>query len=198
MKIGDKVKHQSGSFNFTGNLLGNFVTSDGRRIWAVEQEGTRYCTLFDEYALNPISVKLEVQRGDDIEWFNGLSPEAAMNAQPVYIPPPKPTFPVKLFVPVKPLPAQAQKVTLFKNEVKLNYLTKKPFQSLLTEALQAELEFHFFKETSGDLDNLVKPVLDLLKGSIIYDDKQIKELSARFVCPSPREGFSITLHEAKR
>lgn len=187
MKIGDKVKHQSGNFSFVGTVLGTVTSKRGENLCVVEQKDTDYVQLFGEHSLTVFETKLTVES----DFFDSI---------PIPPPPPPiPAFPVLIFVPVKPLPHQAAKAQRFKTEVRQNYLLPKPFVSLITGSVKAELEFHFEGECTGDLDNLVKPVLDLLKGSVIYDDKQVKEISAKFVCPSSKTGFGIRLtsHETQ-
>lgn len=199
MNIGDKVKHQSGSFDFKGTLLACGVTSSGRRVWMVEQEGTCITMLFEEYSLNLISCgvrKLVVKRirddepeekpQTDLEWFDSIKPQPTQST---------PELPHSVWVPIKARPG---KRSGFRSEVRLYYLTAKPYSSLITCDLTAEVEFHFHSESSGDLDNLLKPTLDLLKGSVIYDDQQIKQIVAKVVPRSSREGFLVTLHEAKK
>ncbi len=140
-------------------------------------------------SLEVIGTKLEVRSDgaavDPDKWFDEIVPPP---------PPPKPELPIELFVPVKALPYNASKVNQFRSEVRLNYLPLKPYASLITDSVKAEVEFHFVANTVGDIDNLLKPTLDLLKGSVLYDDNQIKELGrVHFVCPSPRAGFRIRL-----
>lgn len=187
MNIGDKVKHISGAFDFSGTLMGK-VRVSGRELLVVEQDNTRYVQMFHESSLKLIAVSLAVKRETATlgeEWFDEIVPPP---------PPPKPDFPVMIFVPVKAQPKNGNGGSKhFSNEVRLNYLPLKPLQSLITESVRAEIEFHFTGVSIGDIDNLLKPTLDLLKGSVIYDDSQVKDLSARFVPNSTRTGFKVKL-----
>lgn len=185
MKIGDRVKHQSGAFDFTGTLLGCVVTRNGARNWVVEQEGTNYVQLFGEWSLNLLETKLTVNAVPGmVEYFDALPP-------PPPPPPPPPEFPIKLWVPIKAVPGQSPQRNRFNAEVR-TFLPLKPLASLVVEDVKCEIVFHFPRSETGDIDNLTKSVLDSLKGSVIYDDKQVKELHAKYAANS-RTGFDVIL-----
>jgi len=81
----------------------------------------------------------------------------------------------------------------FHHEVKLNYLPEKPMQELPGGEFHLEVEFHFLNQTTGDIDNLLKPTLDVLKGSLIRDDRQIKSIQAVLKEYSNKQGVQIRL-----
>lgn len=199
MKIGDKVRHQSSNFDFIGTLLICFVSSRGVRHWVVEQEITGYTQLFGEYSLSLIETKLEVNAlsiDPMVEWFNSLPADIASTipaqfAIPKPTPLPPPAYPVKMFVPIKVVPGQAAGRGKFNQDV-LSYLPKRPLSFLITESIKCEIIFHFPKSEIGDIDNLTKTVLDALKGSVIYDDKQVKELHAKYL-PNTKTGFDVVI-----
>jgi len=82
---------------------------------------------------------------------------------------------------------------VFHHEVKLNYLPDKPMQELPGGEFHLEVEFHFLNQTTGDIDNLLKPTLDVLKGSLIRDDRQIKSIQAVLKEYSNKQGVQIRL-----
>lgn len=45
-----------------------------------------------------------------------------------------------------------------------------------------------------DVDNLLKGAFDVIKGSLIRDDRQIKEVHARVIDNAINPGFYVTLH----
>lgn len=72
--------------------------------------------------------------------------------------------------------------------------------NLPTGNMVAVLSFHLPPRIQGeafmqsaDIDNLLKQSLDVVKGSLIRDDVQIKELHARIVESSDKVGFYVTL-----
>lgn len=83
--------------------------------------------------------------------------------------------------------------TRFKHEVKLNYLPEKSFKELLHGDVHADVEFHFINYSTGDIDNLLKSTFDVLKGSVIHDDNQIKSVQATVKEKSSRQGIKIRL-----
>ncbi len=184
MKIGDKVRKITG-YRFFGTVVAIGTKSDGKEFAVVEiepntnAEGLLYIHILSSLEVIP----------DGTPTVTGVMSDVL---EPVP-PPPKPDFPVSMFIPLKALPANASKVNQFKSQVRLNFLPYKPHQSLITESVTAEVEFHFTGTPVGDLDNLLKPVLDLLKGSVLWDDAQIKGLSAKFVTPSEQMGFRVRL-----
>ena len=187
MEMGDKVRHNSGSFAFSGTVIGIVRASSGRRVVAVEQDVTNYVQLFGQENLTVTGHSLSVNH-EQVDPFFG---------EPIVIvpppPPPKPSFPVDIFIPVTPVPRQAARYAGFKGNVRMNYLPAKPPQSLITEKVKAEIEFHFSATPIGDLDNLTKPVLDLLCGSIIHDDNQVMELAVKYMPHSKQSGFRVRL-----
>lgn len=206
MNIGDKVKHQSGNFDYTGHVIGFVTSSAGFRSVVIEQEGTKYMQLFAEHSLNvleeakpltrklvvkhlsPTEAEIEAIPQTPIEWFDAIGPSAHERALQH-----RPTLPLKLWVPVKPKSHQAAAIGAFKSEVRLNYLPTRNTSQLITENIKVDMEFHFNGLAIGDLDNLVKPTIDLLKGAVIYDDAQVKELTARLVPHIPKLGFQVVL-----
>lgn len=50
----------------------------------------------------------------------------------------------------------------------------------IDKPVRLDITFHYFSESHPDLDNLLKPLIDCLKGKIIVDDRQIIELNTRF------------------
>lgn len=81
----------------------------------------------------------------------------------------------------------------FHHEVKLNYLPDKPMSELPVGEFYLEVEFHFLNQTTGDIDNLLKPTLDVLKGTLIRDDRQIKSIKAELKEYSSKQGVHIRL-----
>ena len=45
--------------------------------------------------------------------------------------------------------------------------------------IKVDLEFHFTDRRIHDLDNLFKPIIDILKNIVFEDDKEIYEINAR-------------------
>lgn len=202
MNVGDKVKHQSGNFNFTGKVIALATGSNGQRSVVVQQEDTGYMQLFGEHSLNvleearPLVRKLVVKHFTDEpeyhtneDWYQDLPATNAHQRSLMA----RPQLPLKLWVPVKPKSHQAAAIGAFKAEVRLNYLPTRPVTYLITDNIKVDMEFHFNGLAIGDLDNLVKPTIDLLKGAVIYDDAQVKELTARLVPHSPKLGFQVVL-----
>lgn len=181
MIVGDRVKHQSGDFEFEGSLMGTVVTSKGRRIAIVEQYGTGFVQLFGETSLTVLEKKLPV--------MGELYPDEV----PKYVPPPRPTMPLIIFVPIQPVSGSGNMASAFKTRVKQYYLTPKPHASLIIENVAVEFEFHFKGNEVGDVDNLIKPSLDALKGSVLYDDKQVKRVTAEYFPNSDKDGFRVKI-----
>lgn len=94
-----------------------------------------------------------------------------------------------------PIPAKSGKFLRrrFHQEVRLNHLPEKPLQELPGGDFREEIEFHFIHTTSGDIDNLLKPTLDVIKGSMLRDDRQIKIVHAKLCEYSAKSGVLIKL-----
>ena len=82
----------------------------------------------------------------------------------------------------------------FAQKVRSEYLPRRPLLALPAIPYVAILEYHFKHDAVGDIDNLTKTVLDVIKGSLIRDDRQIKELHAYIVEDSSTPGFDIKLY----
>ena len=171
LKIGQRVKHRAGEFNFIGEIIGICRTKNGGILAAVEEENSHYTALFGMHSLDahdePVVVKVPVVR--------------------------QVTLPYEIYIPVKAIPADGFKRRATQMKVEAEYLQKKPFELLVREKVHAEVEFHFSGTRAGDLDNLLKPTLDMLKGSVLVDDGQIVSMSSKIVEHSEKEGFSIRL-----
>lgn len=178
MKTGDRVQHSSGNFIFIGTLLGMVVDRKGSRLWAVEQDGSHYVQLFGEYSLKLLGP------GD---WFDGIAPVVAPPA------PVKPEFPIIIHIPERAVPHGAVQVNGLRSRTKLNILPARPREALRSEFVKVQIDFAFTGTVVGDIDNLTKPILDLLKGSVIVDDGQVRELSCRVMPNQPVSSIKITL-----
>lgn len=97
------------------------------------------------------------------------------------------------FIPVKAVSGAGSMSARFKHEVKLNYLPERDANTLLHGDVHAEVEFHFLNKATGDVDNLLKSTFDVLKGSLIHDDRQIKSVMATIKEKSQRQGIKIRL-----
>jgi crossover junction endodeoxyribonuclease RusA len=66
-------------------------------------------------------------------------------------------------------------------EYKDAILAKLPHDSALQlrGAVKLDLEFHFTDRRVHDLDNLFKPIIDILKNKLFEDDKEIYEIHSR-------------------
>lgn len=98
-----------------------------------------------------------------------------------------------IFVPILARPKAAALRQGFREEVRRRYLPARAWEDLPTGNCRATVTFYFRGTNMGDIDNLCKPVLDVIKGSLIRDDSQIKELHAYAKENSPYTGFEITL-----
>lgn len=169
MKIGDRVKHRASEFKFVGKIVGQFTSTGGAELAAVEQEGSGFITVFGAHSL---------------ESFSEPAPIVFQKIQ----------LPYEKWIPVRAWPAGSQTRALLAQRVRNEHLPLKTSRDeLVTDDLIAEVEFHFLNVRSGDLDNLLKPFLDLLKGSVIQDDRQITSIHARILEKMQEEGINIRL-----
>lgn len=99
---------------------------------------------------------------------------------------------IETFVPVVARTGRVQG-RVYRAAVRLNYLPERLLSELPGEDFHLDVEFHFKRGATGDIDNLLKPTLDLIKGSLIRDDRQIKTLSASLQEYSTKEGVFIKL-----
>lgn len=60
------------------------------------------------------------------------------------------------------------------------------------------LTLRFYPKGEGDIDNLVKPMLDALKGHAYDDDKQVVELHAYLIRESTRPRIEIKFEKLER
>jgi len=96
------------------------------------------------------------------------------------------------FLPVAAKPGKHSRKK-FRHEVRLSHLPEKHVKDLPTGEFMCELEFHFYQYTTGDIDNLIKPTLDVIKGSLLRDDRQIRAITAKLVEHSNKNGIQIKL-----
>lgn len=183
IKVGDKVRRKHNDFRFEGTVLAEIVSTEGRRLIAVEQNGTGFVQCFYENML---------YIDDGFGWV-----DAAPETRPVASippPPPKLELPLEVFVPLKAIPAAGSSRKMVAEKIRTLHLQQRPRDILVTERVKAEVEFHFAGLRSGDIDNLLKPTLDLLKGSLIRDDGQVMQIASRIIEHSPRgDGININL-----
>lgn len=106
---------------------------------------------------------------------------------------------IEVFVPVVARSRQGKGTKKrFHDEVRLNHLPEKKWNELPTDDFSCVIEFHFTHRATGDIDNLLKPTLDVVKMSLIQDDCQIKEIHAYIKEYSSRAGFKVILTPLKK
>jgi Holliday junction resolvase RusA-like endonuclease len=88
----------------------------------------------------------------------------------------KPQLPMEFYIPAGA--SKSKKAGAF-GEVAKKMLPQRAQQDLLTMDVAAYVELQ--NTPNGDPDNLVKPVLDALKGSVLVDDKQVRSLQVEFI-----------------
>lgn len=176
MTIGTKVRRKTNDFLFDGTVIGEVITSNGRRFLAVEQTGTGMVMCFYENMLF------------EDDGFGWSDPHGIAIAPPL-----KQTLPFHTFVPIRAVPHQGANRAKFMDTVRTTHLKRSLWETLVTDRIRAEITFHFKGLHSGDLDNLLKPTIDLLKHSVIRDDNQIVELAASFRENMPQDGIDIKL-----
>lgn len=182
MKIGDKVKRKHDDYDFDGVIIGEVAASRGRRFLVIEQNGTGFVQCFWENAMYP---------DDGFGWADTHGVQIAPVVPP---PPPKLTLPFEVFVPVRAVPAAGMNKSKFVEVVRVSHLKATLRECLITEKINAAIEFHFKGLHVGDLDNLLKPTIDLLKGSVIRDDSQVMSFDGTRIKENmPSDGINIKL-----
>ena len=91
----------------------------------------------------------------------------------------EPELPFEFYIQGTPvsLQARARSKTNWKNRLKRVIRTKLPEQVwLLQEPVRVELLLFLDTEMQGDLDNILKPILDSLEGEIIVNDRLVEEI----------------------
>lgn len=91
----------------------------------------------------------------------------------------EPELPFEFYIQGTPvsLQASARSKTNWKNRLKRVIRTKLPEQVwLLQEPVRVELLLFLDTEMQGDLDNILKPILDSLEGEIIVNDRLVEEI----------------------
>lgn len=63
------------------------------------------------------------------------------------------------------------------------------------EQLKVTIGFYFINRQKQDIDNMLKPIFDSLKGFLYRDDTQIKELHCFVREHTPLYGFDIQVSE---
>lgn len=107
---------------------------------------------------------------------------------------------IKRFVPLMPFTHSKTAIRAFKKEVQ-EHLPKKTISRLSTKDYIAVVDYHMrhdSRKNLPDLDNLLKQTLDVVKGSLIADDRQVKEIHAKLTHDTQKHGFYITLHPIKK
>lgn len=180
MKIGDRVQTPP----IEGVVIGSARRFDGCELMVIETEDKQvYLRQAKDFTVVGEAPAFATAFPDEIQ------PAA---------PPPPPDLPFEFFIPLTAAKAKPLKPGSFFHEARLRYLPERPQQSWIVDPVNVEVEFH--GSTHGDIDNLCKPVLDLLKRSVIRDDVQVKKLGAEFLRNSPKQGFRvrITKHEPRQ
>lgn len=101
---------------------------------------------------------------------------------------------VEKFIPVLARSRNGFLHKKFRTEAAL-HLPPKPLVELPGGDLEIEVEFHFLMGASGDIDNLLKPTIDALKGTMLRDDRQIKRLHAQIIETSDKQGIVVKLRK---
>lgn len=115
----------------------------------------------------------------------------------------EPTFPIEFLVEGTPVSHQAKRTeskTQWKERIKSASLGQLPVGHWATaEPIAATLFYFPDAEMEGDLDNIVKPILDALNQHVYIDDKQVQRLVVQKFEPGSIFTFaspSSTLQEA--
>lgn len=103
---------------------------------------------------------------------------------------------IKRFVPLVPFTHSKTAKKGFRKEA-LQYLPKQSPSKLSERDYVCVVDYHMrhdSRKNLPDLDNLLKQTLDVVKGSLIKDDRQVKEIHAKLTHDTQKHGFYITLH----
>lgn len=99
----------------------------------------------------------------------------------------EPDFPIEVVLDGNPrsLQASAASLTAWKETVEAAVRQSLPEGAFLTEA-PIRFTFYWFSNAGalGDLDNMLKPILDALVGVVVVDDHQIQSICAEYFPPS--------------
>ncbi|WP_417477708.1 RusA family crossover junction endodeoxyribonuclease [Maricaulis sp.] len=105
----------------------------------------------------------------------------------------EPDFPIEIFLSGNPrsLQAAAQSLRQWKATVSDAIRDKLPENAFLSEApMKATFIWFSDSENVGDLDNILKPILDACVRVVIVDDDQVQSISADLFPPSRIADFS--------
>lgn len=99
----------------------------------------------------------------------------------------EPEFPIEIVVEGNPRSSQARAAGLSAWKSQLGGVLRGALsEPVFLSAQPLRFTFYWFAdaEAPGDLDNMLKPVLDAAVGVVMLDDQQVQSISAEFYPPS--------------
>lgn len=174
-KLGDKVKHKRSNFAFEGIVVGHGTKTNGTQFILVEQHGSGYLSHFkaDDFYLD-----------DGFGWTEKVKVPVVEKIR----------LPYEIFIPYRVIISAGEVRNAQHARIRDEYLVQMPRLALVTENLRADVEYHFTSKQVADVDNMLKKTIDLLKGAVILDDRQIKEVWSKVYENSNESGIKIRLY----
>jgi len=102
---------------------------------------------------------------------------------------------ISFTIPLKAANGKGKRAEKFRLDAKEYIPEWMPEYSNHSKRYSLKVIFYYLGECNGDMDNRLLCIFDALKGKVIYDDFQIKELNCKMVEDSERTAIFISVKE---